>query len=423
MHHPRFPQSGRRGAALLLAVSALLGLVACAAGRSSDGAAASDPAGIYAEARQAAAGRLEALKAYDLAGSIAIESRPVAGGEAMDNELSFAAAARWPDRLLVMQSESEVMLSLGTGRDGSWFHYAPMRAAYAGAPVKLRRDLAGAARMELDEDHVFNFYGGLGQLLLPDDRVPIEAPADETLTVAGREIPCRVFSLPALPRDPANPGPTPGAGRWWLDPATGICVKVVSAMTLVGRGGEVNQNVTYTLTRYEVDGTPPDDDRFRFTAPDGLRMASSLDQLANPESMTGQPAPETVLTGLDGKAFKLSDLRGKVVFLDLWATWCGPCRMEMPHLEALHKELGKDKVMFVAASSEDQPVIEGFLQKNPYTMRIARISEEDARNKFKATSIPTGFVIDKDGIIRAHLVGAQNEDQLRRALARAGIGR
>lgn len=418
---PRFhlPAAGRRGAALTLAAVALTGLVACAAGRSPE-AAPTDPAATYAAAREQAAASLEKLKSYDLAGTIHIENVPAGGGEPMVADLSFTAAARWPDRLSVTQAESEQILSLGTGPDASWFHYLPMQAAYSGKPVGLVRDFGAAARMELEEASLFNFYAGVGQLLLPADRAPVELPVTETVNVGGRDIACRVFSLPALPADPQNPGAAPGAGRWWLDPESGVCVKVATASTLNGRGGPVTQNVTFTVTKLELGGSVADG-RFAWTAPAGVRMAGTLEQLANPESMVGQPAPDAVLTGLDGKAFNLSDLRGKVVFLDLWATWCGPCRMEMPHLEKLHKELGA-QVAFVAASSEEQPVIEAFLQKSPYTMRIVRISEADAHGKFKATSIPTGFVIDKDGTIRAHMVGAQNEEQLRRALARAGIG-
>lgn len=418
MHRPHLPAAGRRGAAMTLATVALTGLVACAAGRSPE-AAPADPAAAYTAAREEAAGRLEALQAYDLAGTIRIENVPVGGGEPMTGDLSFAAAARWPDRLTVSQTENERILDLGTGPDASWFHYAPMRAAYRGAPVALVRDLEAAVRMELEERSLFNFYAGLSQLLLPADRAPVEAPVTEAVDVGGRQIECRVFSLPALAPDPQNPGGTPGAGRFWLDPKTGICVKVVASNTINGRGGPVTQNVTIALTKLEA-GDGPGDDRFAWTAPEGVRVASTLEQLANPESMVGQQAPDAVLTDLDGKTFNLSDLRGKVVFLDLWATWCGPCRIEMPHLEKLHKELG-EQVAFVAASSEAQPVIESFLQKNPYTMRIVRISEADAQGRFKATSIPTGFVIDKDGTIRAHLVGAQNEEQLRRALAKAGI--
>jgi thiol-disulfide isomerase/thioredoxin len=426
-----FPHSGRRRAAILLSATTLSLLVACkdraastevvsSASVSTATSAPATPAAAYAEARSAAAGRLENLKAYDLAATIIVESRPVAGGDTARVELNLVAAARWPDRLLMTQSESEPMLSLGTGPSGSWFHYAPMRAAYVGPPVALRRSLADATRMELDEDSIFNFYGGLGQLVLPEGREPDGMPVSETLTVAGRAVPCQVFSLPAVVRAPEDQGPASGASRWWLDPSTGVCLKVVASMTLSGRSGETEQTITTIVNRLDMVAVPADE-RFAYQVPAGLRVASTLDQLTNPDSMIGQAAPDAVLTGLDGKTFNLSDLRGKVVFLDLWATWCGPCRLEMPHLEKLHKELG-DKVAFVAASNEDQATIEAFLQKSPYTLRIVRISAEDAQTKFKAASIPTGFVIDKEGIIRAHMVGAQSEAQLRQALARAGVG-
>jgi thiol-disulfide isomerase/thioredoxin len=422
MFRLNLPPSGRRNAALVPACIALACLVACGSGKSADTPAAT-PAAAYAEARAGAAKQLEGLKAYELSGTVHLASRP-AGPDtatAQTADLTFNAAARWPDRLVVTQAESEPILSLGTGATNSWFFYAPMRAAYQGGSAKLSRDLVAASDMQLDEEHIFNFYGGLGQLLLPADREPVEAPVTESLTVDGRAVKCTVFSLPGLPADPASPAPVPGPSRWWLDPASGFCLKAVATMNIKGRGGEFVQEITYTVTSVTLNGAPAED-KFAFTAPEGVRVAASLEQLTNPDSMTGQPAPDAVLTGLDGKTFKLSDLRGKVVFLDLWATWCGPCRMEMPHLEALHKEFGPDKVVFLCASNEEQPVIEGFLKKNPYTMRIVRISAEDAQTKFKADSIPTGFVIDKDGVIRAHMVGAQSEAQLRKALSLAGVG-
>lgn len=428
-----FTPSGRRTAALFPACVALACLVACGSGKATDkasGKATPDqaatypatPAGAYAAARAAAARQLEALTAYDLAGKVSLSGHAAGDtASAQSAELVFTASARWPDRLAMIQSEGEPILSLGTGSGGSWFYYAPMRAAYKGAPVRLSRDLDAASDMELDEAHIFNFYAGLGQLLLPADREPVEAPVTEKILVDGREVACTVFSLPGLPADPNNPAPVPGPSRWWFDPAAGFCVKATATMNLRGQGGDFVQEITYTVGSRTL-GSAATEDRFSFGAPEGVRVAATLEQLQNPDAMTGQQAPDVVLTGLDGKAFKLSDLRGKVVFLDLWATWCGPCRMEMPHLEALHKEFGPDKVVFVCASNEEQATIEAFLQKNPYTMRIVRIAAEDAHNKFKADSIPCGFVIDKNGVIKAHMIGAQSEAQLRKALALAGVG-
>ena len=417
MSRLNLPPSGRRSAALFPAFIALACLVACGSGKST-------PAETYAAARAASAKQLEGLHAYEVQGTLHLASRQVGADStaAEKADLTFSTAARWPDRLTMTQADKgEPILTLGAGAGSSWFFYAPMRAAYQGGPVKLSRDLAAAADMQLDEAHVFNFYGGLGQLLLPDDREPVEAPVTESLTIDGRQVKCTVFSLPGLPPDPTAQAPVPGPSRWWLDPASGFCLKAMASMNIKGRDGEYIQEITYTVTSRTLGGSPAED-KFAFTAPEGVRVAASLEQLTNPDTMTGQLAPDAVFTGLDGKTFKLSDLRGKVVFLDLWATWCGPCRMEMPHLDALNKEFGPDKVLFICASNEEQPVIEAFLKKNPYSMRIVRISADDAHTKFKADSIPSGFVIDKDGVIRAHMVGAQSEAQLRKALSLAGVG-
>ncbi len=111
-----------------------------------------------------------------------------------------------------------------------------------------------------------------------------------------------------------------------------------------------------------------------------------------------------------------------MLFLDVWATWCPPFRKEMPHIQTLYEELAGDDVAFLAVSSEAPTTIRQYLAKMPYTFPIATVSERDAALALKATSIPTGLVIDRDGVVRAHLVGGQTEAQLRAALARAGIG-
>ena len=66
--------------------------------------------------------------------------------------------------------------------------------------------------------------------------------------------------------------------------------------------------------------------------------------------------------------------------------------------------------------------INRFIDKYDYTFKVVQVSAEDAHGKYKASSIPAGFVIDREGVIQAHMVGAQTEKQLRRALAKAGIG-
>jgi cytochrome c biogenesis protein CcmG/thiol:disulfide interchange protein DsbE len=364
----------------------------------------------------------ENLQAYDIQGTLTVAVGPKEGGDGgMTFDAEFDVAARWPDRLINLQTSDMFQQHMGTGPDMSWFYVSQFEAAYQGGPVQLSRDLEQAEAQQLEAASVFNFFAGLSDLMLPTD---LELSGDvgaETLALGDREVACQVFHVAGETELPESGEPVMGPRTYWFDPASGLCLQTET--TVFGRQGpmEIRQQMTYRVTSMQLDGQL-DDSRFTYVMPQGVRVVDSFERVMNPDAMTGMTAPDVTLTDLEGGTFQLSDLRGKVVFLDLWATWCGPCRMEMPHIEALHKELGPEgEVVFVAASSEDKATITGFLAKNPYTFRIAMISQDDAIGKFKAASIPTGFVIDREGVIQAHLVGAQNEAQLRAALAKAGI--
>ena len=87
----------------------------------------------------------------------------------------------------------------------------------------------------------------------------------------------------------------------------------------------------------------------------------------SPPPLKGKPAPEIALKTLDGKDLKLSDMKGKVVVVDSWATWCPPCRESLPHLQKVSadKDLaGKGLVVWATDIKEDKPTVEKFLTDN-----------------------------------------------------------
>jgi thiol-disulfide isomerase/thioredoxin len=237
---------------------------------------------------------------------------------------------------------------------------------------------------------------------------------EDVVTVDGRDLHCQVFSSPQ--------GADGDLRRYWFDPQSCLIVRAEIVTHGQRNGVELKQEMNVQLTGFALD-EEVDEALFRFTPPEGIQVVDNLAKLGDPNTMVGETAPDIEFKDMDGQTFALSDLRGKVVFLDFWATWCNPCRMEMPHIETLHKELGPGgEVVFIGASSEDKATIERFLAKTPYTFRIAMVSKEDAALKYKVSSIPAGFVIDRDGVIRAQMIGARNEIELRQALAKAGIG-
>ena len=113
-----------------------------------------------------------------------------------------------------------------------------------------------------------------------------------------------------------------------------------------------------------------------------------------------------------------SDLRGSVVVLDFWATWCGPCREELPIVEKLRTEFA-GKVQFLGINDEDRGTVAGFLKKHDYQLSVLMDGRKDVHRQYGIRSIPQLFVIDREGVIRQHYVGGRSEDALRKAIEAA----
>ena len=122
-----------------------------------------------------------------------------------------------------------------------------------------------------------------------------------------------------------------------------------------------------------------------------------------------------------GKEHKLSDYRGKKVFLNFWATWCPPCRAEMPHIEDLYKEYeknSKDVIILGVASPNvgkegDQQYIENFLKENNYTFPVVFDDGGMLSYQYGFSSLPSTLIIDEDGYITKYIPGAMNKSTMK----------
>ncbi|MCL2318593.1 MAG: TlpA family protein disulfide reductase [Treponema sp.] len=115
--------------------------------------------------------------------------------------------------------------------------------------------------------------------------------------------------------------------------------------------------------------------------------------------------------GTLGKMQSLAQLKGKVVFLNFWATWCGPCRAEMPSMEALHSRY-KDKGLEILAvnSGEKLDQVLGFMKTNKLTFPAALDADGKVSGTYGIQAIPTTYLIDRDGYIIARMTGSINWD-------------
>jgi peroxiredoxin len=120
----------------------------------------------------------------------------------------------------------------------------------------------------------------------------------------------------------------------------------------------------------------------------------------------GNPAPNFEYPDSNGKIWKLSDLRGKVVFINFWATWCLTCESEMPSKEAL-KEKMKDRPfqMFGMLFRDDPANLPEYYRTHTVTLPTLISPNNEAAKKYGITGVPETFIIDKEGIIREKLVG------------------
>ena len=115
---------------------------------------------------------------------------------------------------------------------------------------------------------------------------------------------------------------------------------------------------------------------------------------------------------LEGNKLQMEELKGKVIFLNLWATWCGPCRVEMPSIQSLYNSVDKDKVAFVMLSLDqegDKAKISKFIDDKGFTFPVYQPATPLPK-QLRVTTIPTTFIISPDGKIKSKKVGMANYD-------------
>jgi peroxiredoxin len=140
-----------------------------------------------------------------------------------------------------------------------------------------------------------------------------------------------------------------------------------------------------------------------------LLMALTLCAIAN-AGQVGSSAPDFSLVDVTGKAVTLKQFKGKVVFLDFWAPWCDPCKEELPALDALYKRYGQEgfEIIGIDIDSSEKLLTE-FLQKVPITFTVLIDEKSVIRRAYNFRTLPTAFIIGKDGVIRYMHMGFGDE--------------
>jgi peroxiredoxin len=132
----------------------------------------------------------------------------------------------------------------------------------------------------------------------------------------------------------------------------------------------------------------------------------------------GAEIPDVSAVTLDGKTIRIRDLRGRRVVLDFWATWCGPCVMEIPHFIRLYNETSRNDLVILAISTEDVATIRSFAAQKGLNYPVASVADLPFPYN-KISFIPTTFFIDRKGVLQSVSVGYHDFNELKeQALAK-----
>ena len=139
----------------------------------------------------------------------------------------------------------------------------------------------------------------------------------------------------------------------------------------------------------------------------GMVMTPSSD---DPESQIGDPAGDFSFVRVDSQERgRLSDFRGQVVVVNLWATWCAPCLEEIPALNRLQEDFGSEGLVVLSVSDESREVLQDFEQRQPIrTLSAYLVDEKSLPPPFILSVRPTSYVIDRQGILRTAVKGARD---------------
>ncbi len=137
-------------------------------------------------------------------------------------------------------------------------------------------------------------------------------------------------------------------------------------------------------------------------------------------TQVGNLAPDFQLQSLDGQTVSLGNLQGKPVLINFWATWCGPCRSEMPYIQEIYEEwTNKGLVVLAVDIGESSSEVEEFMQGYNLSFTVLLDTKQDVAQRYNITGIPTTFFLDKDGIIQDKVIGAfQNKAQIENRLSK-----
>ena len=267
-------------------------------------------------------------------------------------------------------------------------------------------------------------FGQRGKIVWSEQESPIVAQlgklrsmGDAERAVATKRLAMQIRELPAsgnklaLAEHLAGLATEGDPGRDALqEVATTLAQALKEQPVTANRGGSASGYVTLAqLVRFEHVQAAVDDPQF----------AAAMAKIDADEKH--RQTVDFTLADLQGTKWGLRDLRGKVVLVNFWATWCPPCRKEMPDLEALYGQFKGNGLVVLAISDEDEGKVKPFIEEHKYSYPILLDAGRKVNGLFRVEGIPKSFVYDRNGKLVAQAMDMRTRKQFLEMLALAGI--
>ena len=193
---------------------------------------------------------------------------------------------------------------------------------------------------------------------------------------------------------------------WYLDAVLVVIILILGVLIFIQLNSQdENQSVeakSNTLGGFDSD------------SPEAL----TLEEV---EKVEARPAADFQLQALDGDLVSLSDLRGKPVLINFWATWCPPCVQEMPLLQEISDRYEDELVLLAVNGGDSMDLIRSFAEANRYTLTFLADPDNSLAPQYSVRGFPTSFFIDSDGMIQATYVGMMDETIISYYLEKIGV--
>lgn len=274
--------------------------------------------------------------------------------------------------------------------------------------VMIDHDARSYSKVEADR-MTMGLMPGLDLLIMEfafADLSPMDGPEIIAARVVGREVieevDCHIVEVEI--KAPEGSGQPPMSMRRAIGTADHLIRRV--EWPIADGLGEGKPSIVMTYAAVKALAEAPAKEAFAIAKPEGYAEVEmpGLDSLPRPKYKVGDEAGDWTLTSAEGKEFKLSELRGKIVLMDFWATWCGPCTMAMPGLQKLHEKYKDKGVLVLGVNVFDEGDAVAYMKDQGYGYTTLLKGDEVARD-YGVQSIPQFYLIGPDGKVLHHSVG------------------